>query len=436
MIYQIPPRYAEDHVWSASDIGIPAERFPDGGIVNIPVTPLNILVTGTTRYGKTTFTKEFLHRRFSQNPLLYAVFFQIKPDDFTGEFMRSQDKAITFSSLLFPADNLFQWNLIREVRCHKQEEWSAFLKEITSCLFADVMLDKRNMVWVDGARNVFEDFCQVILHCYSNCPSNKALIEGMKYMPRIDLLRFLAKYPPNRSMLMDNFGFDSDHSEGYQMQRKGSDILFFLQNVLDKFDGSFMSASGEDTIYDYIHGAYGERLFIVHDQGKKASSILFEQFFLKYIGDRMLSLTSDFSGEMIWVLDEIDKIEHDFGLTQAVTLGQQFGLQVLVSTQSLESLYAVAPDLHGEHLTNASLAGFPVTVSFHPGDPHTIETLQKLYGECRKQFVEMPISRYDRPIIRSEMRPLVEDSDFASLNVGECYIKIRSDPPMKVRILT
>ena len=150
----------------------------------------------------------------------------------------------------------------------------------------------------------------------------------------------------------------------------------------------------------------------------------------------MLSLTSDFSGEMIWVLDEIDKIEHDFGLTQAVTLGQQFGLQVLVSTQSLESLYAVAPDLHGEHLTNASLAGFPVTVSFHPGDPHTIETLQKLYGECRKQFVEMPISRYDRPIIRSEMRPLVEDSDFASLNVGECYIKIRSDPPMKVRILT
>ena len=72
----------------------------------------------------------------------------------------------------------------------------------------------------------------------------------------------------------------------------------------------------------------------------------------------MLSLTSEFHGKMLWVLDEIDKVEHDFGLTQAVTLGQQFGLQVLVSTQSLESLYAVAPEFHGEHLTRAALRDF------------------------------------------------------------------------------
>lgn len=196
-----------------------------------------------------------------------------------------------------------------------------------------------------------------------------------------------------------------------------------------------MSEDGEDTIYDFLHGHYGERLFMIHDHKQRNSSKLFEQYFLKYIGDEVLSLTSDFSGRMVWVLDEIDKVEHDFGLTQAVTLGRQFGLQVLVSTQSLESLYAVAPEFYGEHLTNASLAGFAMTAAFHPGDPHTIETLQTLYGKCMKQTVAMPLSRYDKPLITTEQRPIVEDGDFASLDIGECYIKLYSAKPERVKIL-
>lgn len=58
MIYQIPSEHVKDPLQPAGDIGIPAERLPDGEIVNIPVSALNILVTGTTRYGKTTFTKK------------------------------------------------------------------------------------------------------------------------------------------------------------------------------------------------------------------------------------------------------------------------------------------------------------------------------------------------------------------------------------------
>ena len=156
---------------------------------------------------------------------------------------------------------------------------------------------------------------------------------------------------------------------------------------------------------------------------------------MRRIGDEILSLTSEFTGKMVWVLDEIDKIGYDFGLTQAATLGRQFGLQVIISTQSLESLYAIAPELHAEHLTHALLSGFPVTAAFHPGDPHTIETLQKLYGECMKQTMSMPLSRYDSPIIKTEMRPVVENSDFASLGIGECYIKIGSERPERVKIM-
>lgn len=436
MFYEMPvgEKEKEQYLDTVSD-GIRAVRLEDGSEIMIPVTHFNTLVTGTTRYGKTYFTKAYVSKRFRKNKKLYAVFFQIKPDDFTGEFMRPQDKVITYSDKLYPQENQFKWCLIKEIRQCDRSEWDSVLREISTILFSDLMEDKKNRVWIEGARSTFEAFVKVILYCYSNNPSNMKLISSIKSMGAGKMLAFLAEYKPNRSMLMDNFEYEPGCDDHYTMPRKGRDILLFLQNVLDKFGGSFLSEDGEDTIHDYLHGKYGERLFLVHDHMKKDSAILFEQFFLKYLGDNMLSLSSGFQGEMIWVLDEIDKIEHDFGLTQAVTLGQQFGLQVLVSTQSLESLYAVAPELHGEHLSRAALAGFPVTVTFHPGDPYTIETLQKLYGERRKMIMDMPLSRYERPAVHSEMRPLVEDRDFASLGVGECYVKIRSENPTRVKIM-
>lgn len=422
--------------WPESKYGVMAKRIQDGRIVSIPVQPqVNALIVGTPGYGKTVFTKEYVKGLFAEDPAMYAVFFQIKPDDFTEAFLRPRDKVITYSDHVCSNQNLFQWNLTKEIRSCERSEWESELDEITSILFSDILLDQRNRIWADAARNTLKAFVNVILYCYKNNPSNCELIRAMKFMKREELLKFMAKCPQNHSMLKDNFEFDPNNCEHYAIPRKGSDILFFLNNVLEKFGGTFMSEDGEDTIYDYLHGNYGERLFIMHDHKKKNSSKLFERYFLKYIGDEILSQTSAFSGKMVWVLDEIDKIEGDFGLTQAVTLGRQFGLQVLVSTQSMESLYAIAPELYGEHLTNASLSGFGMQAAFHPGDPYTIETLQTLWGRCRKQTITMPLSRYDKPTVITEQRSIVEDSDFASLDTGECYIKIRSSWPERVKIL-
>lgn len=47
----------------------------------------------------------------------------------------------------------------------------------------------------------------------------------------------------------------------------------------------------------------------------------------------------------------------------------------------------------------------------------------------------MPLSRYDKPTIITEQRYIVEDSDFASLNIGECYIKYKSIKPERVKII-
>lgn len=435
MFFGIPVTEERSPQWPQASTYVRAQCIPAGGSMDIPVLSANMLVVGTSGYGKTVFTKAYVRELFKANPDRYAVFFQIKPGDFTDEFLRPGDKVITYSETMFPKANCFRWNLVKEIRSCNKAEWETELEALAAILFSDMLLDSRNRIWAEAAKTTFKDFIKVILYCYGNNPSNRELIHAMKSMGQQELLKFLAKYPPNRSMLRDNFAFDAQRCENYRMPKKGSDIFFFLQNVLEKFGGSFLSADGQDTLFDYMHGHYGRRLFIIHDHKTRSSSRLFEQYFMKRIGDEMLSQSSGFRGKMVWVLDEIDKIEHDFGLTQAVTLGRQFGLQVLVSTQSLESLYAVAPELHGEHLTNAALSGFGITVAFHPGDPHTIETLQTLYGQCEKQDIVLPLSRYDSMTVTTAMRPMVEDSDFASLRRGECYVKIFSEPPRRVRIV-
>lgn len=435
MPYEISSMGENPPNWPRTQYSVKAIRKKGGGVIGIPVLPVNVLVTGTTGYGKTTFTKEFVRSSFYSEPHMYGVFFQIKPDDFTAEFLRPQDKVITFNQDVCQGCNLFKWNLVKEIRSCPKSRWETELEALTSIQFSDALRDPRNRIWADGAKATFKGFVRVILYKYRNNPSNSKLITAMRMMDRKKLLKFLAECDQNLSMLKDNFEFDPAHCEGYRMPKRGSDIFFFLQNVLEKFGGTFMSEDGDDTIYDYMKGRFGERLFILHDHKARASSKLFERYFLKYIGDNMLSLSSDFHGKMLWVLDEIDKVEHEFGLTQAVTLGRQFGLQVLVSTQSINSLYAIAPEEHGKELMDAALAGFPMTVTFHPGDPYTIETMQRLYGKTTKQTLTMPLSRYDKPTFTTELRYVVEDSDFASLDTGECYVKYRSEKPERVKIL-
>lgn len=422
--------------WPESEHGVPAIRLCDGSRVTIPAMPaVNILVTGTPGYGKTVFAKGYVDSRLEQNPNLYIVFYQVKPNDFTGKYLRPQDKVVCFSSGLCPPENLFKWNMIKEVRDQPKPEWNPLLKEISTILFKDHLEDKRNITWVQGAQNLFEGFVKVILYCYKNNPSNAQVLAAMKEKSRLELLHFLAEYPGNLSMLRDNFDFDPKNCKNYTMPRKGSDLFFFLQGVLDRFGGTFMSEDGQDTIHDYLSGRYGERLFILHDYRKKDSSTLFEVLFFKFIGSDKLSMTSTHKGEMLWVLDEADKMEADFGLLPVVTLGREYQLSALVSTQSTESLFAIAPDKHAEHLTNAAMSGFSVQAAFHPGDEHTIETMQTLFGKKVKERIVMPLSRYDKPNVLTELVPIVEDQDFASLGIGECYIKIRDAEPERVKII-
>lgn len=391
----------------------------------------NMLVTGVVGTGKTCFTKAYLHELLRSSPSLPAVFFEIKKEDYMAEFYEDGDKVITYDPN-FDGGTVFRWNMIKELRQAKDQ--AAELDELTNALFQDLIEKaQQNLVWANAARVTFKAYLSTILNCFHDDPSNDIVLARLKRMTHLELMEFLAKYAPNLPMLKDNFNYEPGKKD-YELPRKGHDAMFFMQYVVEKFSGSFI-AKGEDTIYDFLHWKHGKHLFIVHDFRAAESMSMFERYFLRKIITEKLSCTSDVYGEpLLLALDEVDKIGSDFGIFNAVTLGRQFGLQLILSTQSIENFYNVAPDRNGEHITNASLSGFPILAAFRPGDDVTIEKLQTLFGSCDRKKMALGLSRGDKPIVQIVTEPKVTDSMFQSLGLGECYIKVLNSDPVRCKI--
>ena len=160
---------------------------------------------------------------------------------------------------------------------------------------------------------------------------------------------------------------------------------------------------------------------------------VFAVYFLQSVILERISSKVDKTKRILMVLDEVPEIGQEFFLEQGVTVGRENRLEIIVSTQSLEKLYSIAPDLNPaktEHYTNAMLAGFTTYACFQAGDPYTINTFQKFFGNRTK----LPVSRYST-MSGLTVSPIVTDEDFATLDIGECYIKIGASEPERLYIV-
>lgn len=436
MLYEIPIHTREQYTkWSGEGI---RARLPNGTEVNIPILEAaNVLTVGTTGTGKTeSYTLPAARYLLLSNPKMKGVFFETKRT-FLSKFMEDEDKVIAYAPSIVASHNLFRWCLVKEIRQARNKE--AEMRQIAEVLFGNLLAGaENNRAWIESARNTFIAVLRVIVDCYPDNTSNWDLINALRNMSVNNLLAYLSKNPRNYSLLSKDFNYDVNKKEAYTPTRRATDIMFFFNSVLEIFGGAFES-KGEDTIHDYLHGAYGRNLFLLHDLATAESSRPFIVYFLKKIKDEKMSLVSAVKEPMLWCMDEADKLADggkpaDFGLFQAATLGREYNLQILLTTQSVENLYGLAPGFN-EHIAKGGLAGFPIVISFRPGDSTTISTLQTLFGSKRHEITIMPLSRYDHPIVKSEVEPVVSEEDFVSLKTGEAYIKIKSSTPQKVSII-
>lgn len=438
MLYEITMHTSDTSTeWGEGVSGIPA-KLANGKMVKIPVLEAtNTLTVGVTGTGKSkSYTLPAARHLLNSNPMIKGVFFETKRT-FLDAFMQENDKVIAYDPTIVPVYNLFQWCMIKEIRQARDKE--AEMRQIAEVLFGDLLTGaENNRAWIESARNTFIAVLRVIIDCYSDNTSNWDLINALRNMSVNNLLAYLAKHPRNHSLLSKDFSYEVNKRESYTPTRRATDIMFFFNSVLEIFGGAFES-KGEDTIHDYLHGKYGRNLFLLHDLATAESSRPFILYFLKKIKDEKMSLSSTIKEPMLWVMDEADKLSDggksaDFGLFQVATLGREYGLQILLTTQSVENLYGLAPGFN-EHIARGGLSGFPVVLSFRPGDATTISTLQTLFGSRRRDITTMPLSRYDHPVVKSELEPIVSEADFAELDTGEAYIKIKSATPQKVSII-
>ena len=440
MLYEISLHTADASPEWVDGVGGILAKLIDGKEVKIPVLEsTNVLTVGVTGTGKSkSYTLPAAKYLLSSNPTIKGVFFETKRT-FLDAFMQQNDKVITYDPTIVPACNLFQWCLIKEIRQARDKEGE--MRQIAEVLFGDLLAGaENNRAWIESARNTFIAVLRVIVDCYPDNTSNWDLINALRNMSVNNLLAYLAKHPRNHSLLNKDFSYDPNKSEVYTPTRRATDIMFFFNSVLEIFGGAFES-KGQDTIHDYLLGAhgYGRNLFLVYDLATAESSRPFILYFLKKIKDEKMSLSSTIIEPMLWCMDEADKLSDsgkaaDFGIFQAATLGREYGLQILLTTQSIENLYGLAPGFN-EHIAKGGLSGFPVLISFRPGDATTISTLQTLFGSRRHEITTMPLSRYDHPTVKSEIEPVVSEADFAQLDTGEAYIKIKSAHPQKVSII-
>ena len=161
---------------------------------------------------------------------------------------------------------------------------------------------------------------------------------------------------------------------------------------------------------------------------------MFFRFFLQRIIEEKLAQNADISKHMILMLDEVTALSGDFGMMDAATIGRGKNLQIILGTQSIEKLYCIAPEKNSEHITKASFAGYPTIFAFHPSDTATIELIQQLFGDERKQIDVMPMSRYAEVQSQYVVEPIVSSGELASLSIGECYVKIKDAEPVRVKI--
>lgn len=423
--------------WPAGVGSIPA-NLPDGTPVMLPVLPsVNILTFGTVGTGKTrSIAGPAAEAILNANPETKGVFFECKRS-FLDHFYRPGDKIITHDPGAVPAEALFIPNIIREVR--RSQDHESAMRSFADFVFADLLKGAgQNRVWCEAARNTFIAVMRVIIDCYpSENTTNRVLIRAIQQYDLHQLLKYLAKHPANHPLLKNSWNFDPQHPDKYTPTRRAEDIRFYLSTACELFSGSFLM-DGQDTLHDWLYGQYGRNLFFLYDLTASEISRPIFLFYLKKIKDYKMSNSGQTAAPILMVMDEIDKMSEggkdaDWGIFQAANLGRECGLQIMLTTQSLENLYGLAPN-YNENIAKGGLAGFPCVCAFRPGTPATSQYLQTLYGSEYREHLVLPASRYAEPTVKAELEPIVTDAEFASLGTGECIVKLLNCRPQRLKI--
>lgn len=255
--------------WPSAKNYIPAARTSSGIRVNIPVVAGNKLIVGKIGCGKTTLVKEMISADINDEDT-YLFGFEVKQGDYSEPFMRPGGLIISYRDIPGKEDKMFKWGMVREIK--ESEDPESEIKKMAAFLTLHLKKDPSKEIWAQGAAETFEGFMNTIIHCVDGTPSNYDVVQRMRTMSTVNLLKFMSHYKPNKSLLEKYYHFNSRWGIGnseetkrklseYKVPQVGSDILVFLQNMLSSFGGSFLSKDGKHAKFEELFGedSFGDK---------------------------------------------------------------------------------------------------------------------------------------------------------------------------------
>lgn len=433
----IKRQYNENNeLYGDSIVKVPVYNFETQNKEMLPIDLNgNVYINGTVRTGKSFLTNKLVDCIERLCPDALVVYLDVK-DDYISRLYETGDKVVSYGDGLESENgiklpyNYFKFNLIKELR--QSEDPDAELKEIAEMLISGQKDRANDPFFCIAAAAIFRGFISSIIHCYKNSPSNAVVINNLKRASLSQLAEEIKKWPGNRNIIRDYLGGGSDGNP--TMTKMVQSILACLAEMLDLFGGNFCT-EGNDTISDFVNGKYGRHLFLEYDYGRKASSNAFFRYVLHRLIQSKLSQNTNRKQKIIMILDEAAVLNGEFGLMDGLTIGAGNGLQIILVSQSVEKLYCIAPQFNNQHITNASLSGFASIITFHPGDPESIQKLQALFGQEYRQRVVLGLSRYETPHSMVQLENIISTEELQNLGLGECFVKVKNLKPKHVKII-
>lgn len=423
-----------------SDIYISA-RKANGTQVQFPVGDNiqngNTLVVGTTRTGKTAFTRKMAKKLRVAYPEAHFVFMDVKQDYINGEngmggLYQPGDMAVSYYNMQGNYRQ-FQWSLLDEAL--RSRDAYAEVRELVELLFEDMGDQGQNQIFVESAKLAFCLFCNVFLFDLAKkghfgieaVPSNRDIVLLYNSMSFLEKREWIKKIP-SQNLICDEVlpatkeGYASKYAESVM-----SIIRVFLNGI---FCGNF-AGTGKDSIRSFLAGE-GKALFLEFDYSKQRSSSAFFRLFLKKMIQQKMASGEDKKRKLYLILDESMVVQGDFDLVNALNVGAGTGIRVILACQSTDHIYMQVPSKYIEHQGMAAIAGFANIIAFRPNDRNTLMEIQERFGKGLLERIIIPVDRYQSVGTLAETDYLVSSEQLMHLGVGEAYVKIKGYEPYKI----
>lgn len=396
--------------------GINADGMHDAIPITEELLSKHILMLGGIGCGKTN-TLNFMIRslRAEMGYDDVMVIFDTK-GDFYKEFHSSGDIVISNDETASGGSCTDYWNIFREVTADGRAEENVF--EISSMLFSQKTENSSQPFFPNAAKGLFSALMLDLLR--NNKVSEQLNNELLRKMFDSFSVPAMKNILARNSDLKAMSSYIEDPNSGQTL----GVVSELQQLVREIFVGNFAKKGGL-SIRELIKNKGGKVIFIEYDLSFGSTLTPIYKMLIDLAIKQALCRKESERGNVYFVLDEFRLLPKLTYIDNGVNFGRSLGAKFIVGVQNVGQI----TDAYGKDAGESLLSGFSTQFCFHVNNEPSGNYIKGLYGKNLK------LQTFNQSVqtkgVSDQLREsyVIEDSDIASLGVGQAIVGIMNYPP-------